>query len=166
MANAGTLDANRDGTPSAGGDEFVEIVNRLDVDVDLSHTSLHDASALRHRFPCPTTVPARGAIVVFGFGNPRGFAPQHASGQAQVASTGNLGLNNGGDRIQLLDPWGVVLCDVVYAGADVDPGVSAQNPVDGGALPDGTRGSDYVRHDEVAGPPASPGRRVDGSPFE
>ncbi|MHC5009818.1 MAG: lamin tail domain-containing protein, partial [Planctomycetota bacterium] len=128
LADAGGLDANEDGTADRGGDEFVEIVNALDTPVDLTGLRLRDGSRTRHVFPNPTTLPTGGAIVVFGFGNPRGFAALHESGHAQVASSGGLGLNNGADTIALTSAdEATTLFELSYASGDVTPGVSRNN---------------------------------------
>jgi hypothetical protein len=93
-------DANGDGTRDGSEDEFVEIANTGDTNLDVSGWTLSDAVAVRHTFPAGTIIPAGCAIVVFGGGTPTG-----AFGyvQVQTASGGYLGLNNGGDTITLND---------------------------------------------------------------
>jgi hypothetical protein len=161
------LDGNRDGTPSSAGDEFVELVNRLTVAVDLSGWSLADASAVRHVFPNPTSIPAGGSLVVFGGGTPIFFALPHASGHAQSATTGTLSLNNTSDAIVLRAVDGEVIAQVSYVSADVDSGVSCNAPLDGQALPVPAPGADYVLHPEAlrAVGAISPGLKNDQTPF-
>lgn len=166
LANAGTFDANRDGTASATGDEFVEIVNLSATALDLSGLEIHDAVGVRHVFPNPTALPAGGAIVVFAFGNPQGFAPRHSSGQALVSSTGTLALNNGGDTIEIRTAGGAtVLFGLTYG--TTTTGESRNNSTDGGAITSPATAADYTDHSGVAGAVGvgSPGTRVDGSDF-
>ena len=167
LPEPGTFDANRDGTLSSAGDEFVELVNTTGVAIDLTGFTLSDATSLRHTFPNPTTVPPGGSIVVFGSGNPTYFAPRHASGHAQVAATGTLGLNNSAESVVLKDPAGTTIAQVSYAAADVQPGRSRTAAVDGQILPVPALSADYVFHDLAAGAlgTLSPGVRVTGAAF-
>lgn len=161
-------DVDHDGTPSTTADEFLEIVNRLAVSVDLTYFEIHDATGFRHRFPNPTTVPAGGSIVVFAAGNPSFFPPRHASGHAQVASTGDLALTNTGDDVSLRDPTGAILFLLSYSAADVTEGKSRTLAPDGRAVVTPASGSiDYVLHDAAPGAVGnySPGAKVDGSGF-
>ncbi|HEX7062062.1 MAG TPA: lamin tail domain-containing protein, partial [Woeseiaceae bacterium] len=149
-------DANRDGVRDASGDEFIEIVNASDEDVDLSGWTLADGAALRHTFPPGSVVAAGCAVVVFG-----GGAPAGAFGNAlvQTASGGQLGLNNGGDTVMLAR--GADSVSLTYgseAGNDEsitrDPDVSGTPPL--------------VRHSSAAGAggrPFSPGTQVSGLQF-
>lgn len=167
LANPGTLDTNRDGTVSTSGDEFVELVNRSGAAVDLTGWTLSDGASARHAFPNPTSVPIGGSIVVFGAGNPTYFPPRHASGHAQVAGTGDLGLNNTGDTITLRDPAGNVVAQTVYLTADVTAGRSRNAATDGGSLPVPAASVDYSPHDVLPGAVGvvSPGVRVSGLAF-
>lgn len=167
LADPGTQDANRDGTVSITGDEFVEVVNRLGVAIDLTGWTIHDSATLRHTFPNPTTVPPGGSIVVFGSGNPTYFAARHATGHALVASTGTLALNNGPDSVILRTPAVVTIAQVNYVLADVTAGTSRNAPVDGQAQPVPAASVDYVLHNTVPGAVGtlSPGTRVNGSAF-
>lgn len=88
-------DANNDRTVSTTADEFIEIVNTTAKPVDLTWLHLvDDATGILHRFANPTILPAGGAIVVFGAGNPNGFEARNLSGQAQTSSAGSIGLRN------------------------------------------------------------------------
>jgi hypothetical protein len=65
----GTLngDANQDGDTSGQRDEFVEIVNRTNVAIDLSGLRLYDnTTTTRHIFPANTLLQPGKAIIVFG----------------------------------------------------------------------------------------------------
>jgi predicted extracellular nuclease len=93
-------DANGDGERDSSDDEFVEIVNDSDDDIDVSGWTLSDAVSVRHTFPDGTIISARCAIVVFGGGSPTGA---FGGVVVQTASSGALGLNNDGDTITLSD---------------------------------------------------------------
>lgn len=169
LPNPGGLDANRDGGASNLDDEFVELVNARATPVDLSGYTLRDASAVRHTFANPTTIPAGGSLVLFGAGNVAAaspaFAPAHASGHAVTASTGGLSLNNGGDTVTLAAPSTSVVDTVTVAAAVA--GVSANRN------PDGDANAALAAHgdvpgsapDAVSGGGYSPGLRVDQSPW-
>ena len=156
---AGNLDVNGDGSASATEDEFVELVNTRATALDLSGAVLQDGVTTRHVFPNPTLVPAGGSIVVFGGGNPLGFAALHESGHAQVASSNALGLNNGGDTIEVLDPAGTSVSRVTYSSST--GGKSSTRAVEGDP------NAAFVEHDQVTGAVGglSPGRKVDGQSF-
>lgn len=167
LPDPGPQDANRDGTLSSAGDEFVELVNRLGVAVDLTYFTLSDSSAVRHTFPNPTSVPPGGSIVVFGSGNPTFFAARHESGYAQLAATGTLGLNNSADSVILRTPAGSTVAQANYANADVSPGRSRTASPDAQALPLPAGSIDYLFHDNVSGAVGtlSPGVRATGAAF-
>jgi hypothetical protein len=167
LPEPGTFDANRDGTLSSAGDEFVELVNSTGAVVDLTGFTLSDGTSVRHTFPNPTTVPPGGSIVVFGSGNPTYFAARHASGHAQLAATGTLGLNNSAESILLRDPAGTTIAQANYVGADVQAGRSRNASADGQVLPVPATSSGYVFHDLAAGAAGtlSPGVKVTGASF-
>ncbi|MBX3470888.1 MAG: IPT/TIG domain-containing protein [Planctomycetes bacterium] len=168
LADASQLDANGDGVVHPDGDEFVELVNTRGGPLDLTGLELLDGSGeVRHRFPNPTTLPAGGALVVFGGGTPVGFAGPHASGHAQCATSGKLGLGDGGDRVEVRTPAGRVLFRFEYDGARAD---SSWNRKDDGQRLDvdpAVRADEYRRHTRMDGvtAPLSPGRRAGGAPF-
>ncbi|MCB1054834.1 MAG: lamin tail domain-containing protein [Acidobacteria bacterium] len=108
-------DANGDGSVSSTQDEFIELVNTGFEPLDISGFYLSDDTQVRHVFPAGTIVPAREAVVVFGGGSPTGdFGNAGANGLVFTASSGRLGLNNGGDTVTLYDDGGVVLQAVTY----------------------------------------------------
>ncbi|WP_296380692.1 lamin tail domain-containing protein [Winogradskyella sp.] len=104
-------DANGDGTAHFSDDEFVEIYNTGAVAIDMENYTLEDAS-LRHTFPAGTILQPNSFITVFGGGVPTGIP-----GIAQIATTGSVGLSNGGDTVTLKDDNGVVLTSYTYTGA-------------------------------------------------
>ena len=93
-----TGDANGDGTRDASQDEFVELNNTSASPIDISSWTLADGYAVRHVFPSGTVIPAACGIIVFGGGSPTGT---FGAMMVQTASTGSLGLNNGGDTVAL-----------------------------------------------------------------
>ncbi len=146
-------DANGDGTPHFGDDEFVEIYNDSGFTVDLAGWTLRDGFGPRHTFPTGSTIPADCSIVVFGGGTPTGL---FGSSTVQTASSGALGLNNGGDSVTLNDGT-----------TDV---VSASYGSEGGADQSLTRSPDvtgpFVQHSTVTpGLLYSPGTKLDGTAF-
>jgi hypothetical protein len=121
-ASAG--DANGDGVINTSDDEFVELVNTGAGSVALTGWKLSDAVRVRHVFGEADVIPGGGFFVVFGGGSPGGFS------QASVASSGLLGLNNGGDTISLLGPDDAVL-DMLTYGAEGGGDASLSRSPDG-----------------------------------
>jgi len=152
-----TGDANGDGVRDSGDDEFVEIVNDTGLSQDISGYAISDGAGLRHTFPAGTSVADGEAIVVFGGGTPTG---DFGGAAVQTASSGALGLNNGGDTITFASDAAETLAEVSYGGEGggdqsltLDPDVS---------------GTAYVQHSTAAGSGGalfSPGTKIDGSPF-
>ncbi|MGV8040077.1 MAG: lamin tail domain-containing protein [Thermoanaerobaculaceae bacterium] len=97
-AGSASGDANGDGVYNTTQDEFVELVNASGADLDISGWTLSDAVMVRHTFPAGTVVTNNCSVVVFGGGTPTGA---FGGSVVQVASTGQLGLNNGGDTVTL-----------------------------------------------------------------
>ncbi|MEO1032199.1 MAG: lamin tail domain-containing protein [Bacteroidota bacterium] len=132
----GEGDANGDGTADFSDDEFVEIYNTSSSSIDLSDYTLSDGATLRHTFPSGTMLPGNSFITVFGGGTPTGI-----SGLVQTASTGALGLNNGGDTITLTNNIAVDIIVEVYG--------SAGNNQSIGRSPDFTGA--FVDHSTIVG---------------
>jgi uncharacterized protein (TIGR03437 family) len=164
-------DANRDGVRSASQDEFVEIVNASDEDIDLGGYRLttRDANGTdttRHTFVRGAILAPGTAVVVFGGASAANFNPRDAAfGGALVltASTGSLSLVNGGDTVALLDPAGALVEEMTYGGT---------TPLEGDRNQSLTRApdifGDFALHQplaEAAGRLFSPGTRIDGTPF-
>ena len=155
-ADGGSGDANGDGTRDGSEDEFVEIVNTSGAEVDISGYTLSDAVTVRHTFDANTTVPAGGAVVVFGGGT---LAGTFGGATVATASTGLLGLNNNGDTVTLADADGAAVAAVTYGGEGGNDQALARDP-------DLTGG--FVLHSTIASNPVlfSPGvRNEDGQPF-
>ena len=140
-------DANNDGDSNYGDDEFFELYNIGNLAIDLSGYTMEDGYGLRHTFPAGTTMPAGEFLVVFGGGTLDNF-----SGNAQISSTGALGLNNGGDDVIIKNVAGVVVASVTYTGAS-DQSVCRE--------PDFT--GDFIGHLSHSSNPVvfSPGQRND-----
>ena len=150
-------DANGDGTSNFGQDEFVEIVNDSGAPKDISGWNLSDGATLRHTFPAGTVIPDGCSLVLFGGGTPTG---SFGNSLVQTASSGALGLNNGGDTVTLNDGSN----DVESAGYGSEGGNNQSLTLD----PDITGSLPFVQHTGATGSGGSlfsPGTRVDGSAF-
>ena len=150
-------DANGDGTRSSSQDEFVEIVNRTGSDVDVSGWTLADGFGVRHTFPAGSVIYDGCSAVVFGGGTPTGA---FGNSLVQTATTGSIGMNNGGDSVTLNN--GVADVNSVSYGSE--GGGNQSITLD----PDVTGSPPYVRHSSATGSGGalySPGTRVDGLQF-
>ena len=116
-------DANRDGVRDSSHDEFVELVNTTERDLDLSAYQLQTRGSgaptdiVRHRFVARTILPAGMALVVFGGGNPNQNIDAFGGAQIFRASSGSLSLLNSGGVITLRDSAGGVVTSVNYGGS-------------------------------------------------
>ena len=164
-------DANRDGVRSADDDEFVELFNDSDAPLDLSGIVVSDSASNRFTFPAGTTLDAGRAVVVFGGGSPAAHDP--ALGGALVFTASSLGLNDGGDtvNVKLPAPGGDIrLASQSYGSAAAGAPVA---PLDQSLTraPDaevGGAGGGFVAHGAAPradGRVFSPGTRADGTPF-
>jgi len=146
-------DANADGVVHSSNDEFVEIVHNGSAPLNLAGFTLSDALGVKHIF-CSFVLNPGEAVVVFGGGMPTGIP-----GFVMKASSGSLGLNNGGDGVFLRDPYHHVVDSYVYGS-------------EGGNDQSLTRDPDltglFVGHSLAfgsGGSPFSPGTHIDGEPF-
>jgi hypothetical protein len=149
-------DSNGDGVRQPQDDEFVELFNS-NLELDISGYTISDDVGVRHVFPPGTIVPSKGAVVVFGGGNPTGT---FGGSIVQTASTGTLSLNRGGDVITVRDNQGNVL-SVFDINDFFDRAASSYTK-----RPDVTGG--FERHSlipEAGGRLFSPGTQLDGTPF-
>lgn len=135
MNEPGSADANGDGTLDGSDDEFVEIYNTSSSPVDIGGWTIADNFSVRHIFPAGTMIPGEQAIVIFG-GGTLTFACHIA------ASSGSLGLNNGGDNITLADAAGNTV-DLVSG--DAPEGKSFARDVDGTGI--------FVNHNAITSNP-------------
>ena len=156
-ASGSAGDANGDGVRDFSDDEFVEIANTSGTDADISGWTLSDGFGLRHTFPAGSVVADGCSIVIFGGGVPTGA---FGISQLQTASSGSLGLNNGGDDITLNN--GVSDVATVSYGSDGGDNQSLTLDPDVSGLPP------HVRHSLATGSGGtlfSPGTRIDGTQF-
>lgn len=147
-------DANNDGVVSTSQDEFVEIVNNTGAPLDVSGWTLADGNSVRHTFPAGTVIADQCAVLVFSGGTPNGV---FGGAVVQVASSGALGLNNGGDIVTLNDGM-VDQASATYGG---EGGNNQSLTLD----PDIT-GAAFVQHSTATGSGGalfSPGTQIDGS---
>ncbi|HVG30258.1 MAG TPA: lamin tail domain-containing protein, partial [Pyrinomonadaceae bacterium] len=165
-------DANRDGQRSASQDEFVEIVNASDGDIDLGgyRVATRDAGGaqiIRHTFAPGFVLPPGTAAVVFGGANAATFNPHDAAfagAQVFLASAGGLSLLNGGHTVVLLDASSRIVEEMSYGDSTDLEGDRNQSLT---RSPDVT--GDFALHQTVAvarGRPFSPGVKADGAPFQ
>lgn len=148
-------DANGDGVSHTSRDEFIEIVNNEATSYDISNWVLADGASDRHTFPNPTILNAGQSLVLFGGGIPTG---DFGGAIVQVASSGSLGLNNGGDNI-FLKSGGAEILNISYGG---DANDEQSLTLDADLV--GT----YTKHSLATGSGGtlfSPGTMIDGTPF-
>lgn len=146
--------ANEPGSATAG--EFIEIVNVGGGPADLSGYTIHDATNLRHTFaPGSTLGPGKG-IAVFGSaaGIPGGL------GSAIAASTGGLGLANGGDTVTLKDSSSAVVDSITFSAA-----LAANDGVSMNRSPDMSAAGQWVLHTALVASASSPAKKASGSNF-
>ncbi|MDX1585677.1 MAG: lamin tail domain-containing protein, partial [Balneolaceae bacterium] len=150
----GTGDANGDGSVTARGDQFVEIVNNENETVDISGWTLSDRFGIRFRFPAGTELPAGTATVIFGAGDPSG-----SFGGARVFTTDDLGIDPTEDELFLKDNQNNIVERVAYA----------QRAKSGESLTrSDLNGSLSLQHSELPGSRNrlfSPGTKADGTSF-
>ncbi len=138
-------------------DEFVEIANLGQTEVDLAGWSLSDAVALRSNFYEGDVLAKRGAVIVYG-GRSSGSEPVLGDGVLALPATegtSGLGLNNSGDTITLRNADGHVI-DRIQFGKPTGKGSMTRHPGLNGAFAD---------HSTVADALVSAGAWPSGSPF-
>jgi len=151
-------DANGDGVRDGSQDEFIELINSGSESMDLSGYEIHDRTGLRHTFASGSLLPAGMPYVVFGGGLPVNID----NSLVDTASTGYIGLNNGGDLIVVKDNSGTEIIIFEYGGP---------TPYDGGADQSLTRDpditGDFVLHSSTVGGLAfTPGLKNDNVSFD
>ena len=147
-------DANGDSSVDTSNDEFIEIYNASGAELNITNYTIEDGNGLKHTFPDGTILPAGAVIVVFGGGTPTGIPCL-----TQLASTGSLGLNNGGDSIIIKDTSSTVVTTYTYGSEGGDNQSVARDTDLTGA---------FVKHSTIAGNAVlfSPGRKnADNIPF-
>ena len=138
-------------------DEFIEIANLGQVDVDLADWSVSDAVALRSNFYEGDVLAKRGAVIVYG-GRLSGSEPvlgDDVLALPATESTSGLGLNNSGDTITLRNADGHVI-DRIKFGKPSSKGSMTRHSGLNGAFAD---------HSTVADAAVSAGTWPSSAPF-
>jgi hypothetical protein len=138
-------------------DEFIEIANLGQADVDMAGWSLSDAVALRSNFYEGDVLAKRGAVIVYG-GRSSGSEPVLDEGILALPATegtSGLGLNNSGDTITLRNADEHVI-DRINFGKPSSKGSMTRDPGLNGAFTD---------HSTVADASVSAGAWPSGAPF-
>ncbi len=107
-------DANGDGTRDPVEDEFIELLSRASEPVDLAGWTLSDNHAVRFVFPAGAVLLPGRALLVFGGGDESLIRDFETDTGAMAYIAAALGLNNDGDRIQLLRPDGTLEDEVTF----------------------------------------------------
>ncbi|MEK6324788.1 MAG: lamin tail domain-containing protein [Acidobacteriota bacterium] len=152
-------DANGDGVRDSAQDEFIEVLNRTGVPVDVGGYSISDADSLRFTFPPDTIIPAGEVAVIFGGGT---LAGEYGNALVNgLAFTAALSLNNTSETITIKNASAVTIESVTYGTAEGNANQSInRNPDESGIA--------FASHSSIAGSGGrlfSPGTRVNGSPF-
>ncbi|MBA3513141.1 MAG: lamin tail domain-containing protein, partial [Pyrinomonadaceae bacterium] len=162
-------DANHDGVRNSAQDEFVELLNTTERDIDLSGFQLQTripsgpTDIIRHRFAAGTVLPAATAIVVFGGGNPDSANSAFGGAGISKASSGGLSLLNSGGVVTLRDSSSMVVTFLTYGGSTGLHGDANESLT---RSPDGT--GNFRLHQSVPeseGRSFSPGTRINGTAF-
>lgn len=147
-------DANGDGKTDAAGDEFVELVNNENSDIDISNWSLSVGTGRRFIFPPGTVVPAGNAVVIFA-----DTAVGNHFGGSLLFTAGTLGLKDEGGTLILADGQGNTVVDVIYPPASDGQSINRNPDISGGS---------YAGHATISGSGGalfSPGTKADGKAF-
>ncbi len=136
--------------------EFIELVNPGPTTVDLSGWILSDAALPRHIFPSGSKLAAGGVVVVFG----RAAGIPAGTPKAVAASSGALGLSNGGDTVTLKDLSGTAVSTAALGAA-----LTGTDGVSANRSPDASGSGAFVLHTSLVKAASSPGRRASGAAF-
>tara|TARA_B100000579_G_scaffold239147_1_gene196098 strand:+ start:921 stop:1616 length:696 start_codon:yes stop_codon:yes gene_type:complete len=152
-------DANGDGEYVHNDDEFVELVNVSNSNLDISGYEFYDNANLmsgmpNHIVPPGTVLSPMKAYVVFGGGNPTG---DFGGAIVHTASASVLNLNNSSDTLTIKNDIGETI--IVF---DVE--ALSNNPNESySRLPDIC--GDFVQHNSTSLGLFSPGTKSNGDPF-
>jgi len=152
-------DANGDGEYVHNDDEFVELVNVSNSNLDISGYEFYDNANLmsgmpNHIVPPGTVLPPMKAYVVFGGGNPTG---DFGGAIVHTASASVLNLNNSSDTLTIKNDIGETI--IVF---DVE--ALSNNPNESySRLPDIC--GEFVQHNSTSLGLFSPGTKSNGDPF-
>ena len=152
-------DANGDGEYVHNEDEFVELVNVSNSNLDISGYEFYDNTNLmsgmpNHVVPPGTILSSMKAYVVFGGGIPTG---DFGNAIVHTASASVLNLNNSSDTLTIKNDIGETI--IVF---DVE--ALSNNPNESySRLPDIC--GDFVQHNSTSLGLFSPGKKSNGDPF-
>jgi len=143
-------------SPSSS-DEYVEVVNLSDQDIDLLDWTISDSAQVRHRFNESFPLEAKQAILIYG-GPLTGFLPVlDALAIPASESTFGFGLNNnGGDSILIRNASSNLVSRTVYMELSSNSSLTRYPDFNG----------EFVAHSTIATNAFSPGRRFDGRPYK
>ncbi|MBN1802213.1 MAG: lamin tail domain-containing protein [Candidatus Lokiarchaeota archaeon] len=138
-------------------DEFIEIVC-MNATFDFRGCELYENFQLIHSFPEGSIVPAGGAIVVFGGGNPLEFKGVFGGAVVQVAN----GIWNKDDHLSdlganiILKKDGSIIDNVSYNGQEINQSLTRTTTACG----------EFKPHSEVSGFNYTPGSDINGNAFQ
>ena len=152
-------DANGDGEYVHNEDEFVELVNVSNSNLDISGYEFYDNTNLmsgmpNHVVPPGTILPSMKAYVVFGGGIPIG---DFGGAIVHTASASVLNLNNSSDTLTIKNDIGetVIVFDVEALSNNPNESYSRLPDICG----------DFVQHNSTSLGLFSPGTKSNGDPF-
>ena len=152
-------DANGDGEYVHNEDEFVELVNVSNSNLDISGYEFYDNTNLisgmpNHVVPPGTILPSMKAYVVFGGGIPTG---DFGGAIVHTASASVLNLNNSSDTLTIKNDIGetVIIFDVEALSNNPNESYSRLPDICG----------DFVQHNSTSLGLFSPGKKSNGDPF-
>ena len=148
-------DANGDGIRDAKEDEFIELVNSTDSTIDLKNYSIWVGGQSRHQFENSTMLSPHSAIVIFGGGSPKGV---FGNSLVTTASSGALGLGNGGVKVELKDASNIIIEEFTYPSENAHISWTRYPDVIGG----------FISHNQIPdtyGSAFSPGTMLNSFPF-
>lgn len=162
-------DSNRDGTRNSADDEFVELLNNSTQPVDVSGVVIADTTSNRFTFPPKTILSSGRGVIVFGGGAAPATDP--AFGGSMIFTASSLGLNDGGDVVQVklsLAGTDIPIATVAFGAGTSIPAPSNQSLTRSPDTEINQGGGDFVAHSnapEANGRVYSAGTRANGTPF-
>ena len=128
-------DANGDGEIENSLDEFVELVNASEKDIDLGGFTLSesDSPQVAHTFPNGTILDSGCALVVFGGGNiDEGLLEEFGNALIQKSNGANnefgLNLTNAGDSISIRNSAGIEIAGASWGSVTTNDGSLSRSP--------------------------------------
>jgi hypothetical protein len=149
-------DADGNGVLDTADDEFIEIYNNEDINIDIGSWYITDKSGTIHTFASGSVLKAKSAIVIFD----DSATPTGSFGGATVLKgDSNFSLANTEDTVSIFSMDHSKIDSVFWTSSSTADGVSYTRD------PDGT--GSFTDHDLATGSTGniSPGTKVDGSTF-